>query len=57
MRNAIDCLNRAQAMERRALQCATPNLRAEMLSMAQTWRHVAQQALWQDSFDAIAPKA
>ncbi|EJL36761.1 hypothetical protein PMI01_00901, partial [Caulobacter sp. AP07] len=33
----------------RARQCDTPSLRADLLSMAETWRYVARQALWQDA--------
>jgi hypothetical protein len=55
MRNAKDCLILAQAMERRALHCATPILRAEMLSMARSWREIALQALWQDHCGANTP--
>ena len=50
MRNAKDCLAQASKMERRAQACDTANLKADMLSMAETWRHLAQQALWQDAF-------
>ena len=52
MREAKDCLARASEMERRAGACGAPNLEAELLSMAQTWRYLAQQALWQDAFIA-----
>jgi hypothetical protein len=48
MRSAKDCLAKAIDMERRAGACAAAE-RAELLSMAHTWRNIAQQALWQDS--------
>lgn len=48
MRSAKDCLAKAVDMERQAAQCEIAALRAELLSMAETWRHVALQALWQD---------
>ena len=52
MRNAKDCLARAIEMERRAGACGAGCLATELLSMAQTWRYLAQQALWQDAFIA-----
>ncbi len=48
MRSAKECLAKAAEMERQAAQCQTPALRADLISMAETWRHVALQALWQD---------
>jgi hypothetical protein len=51
MRSAAECLAQAIDMERRARLCAVPDLRADLLSMAQDWRYVAQLALWQDAFD------
>ena len=48
MRSAVECLAKAVDMERLAGLCAVPNLRVDLLSMAETWRHIAQQALWQD---------
>ena len=50
MRNAKDCLARANEMERKAGSCGAASLRTDLLSMAETWRHLAQQALWQDAF-------
>ena len=52
MRNAKDCLARASEMERQAGACDAGTLATELLSMAQTWRYLAQQALWQDAFTA-----
>lgn len=52
MRDAKDCLARASEMERRAGACGPGSLAMEVLSMAQTWRYLAQQALWQDAFAA-----
>ncbi len=49
MLSAKDCLARAAEMERSARSCDTKGLKADMMSMAETWRHLAQQALWQDS--------
>ena len=51
MRSAKECLAKAAYMERQAADCDMPRMRADLLSMAETWRHVAQQALWQDCFD------
>lgn len=48
MRSARECLAEAAEMERQASLCDSPSLRADLLSMARTWRYVAQQALWQD---------
>jgi len=52
MLSAKDCLARASDMERRAGSCGSANLETELLSMAETWRHLARQAAWQDSFAA-----
>ena len=52
MLSAKDCLARASEMERRAGSCGSASLETDLLSMAETWRHLAQQALWQDSFAA-----
>ena len=52
MLDAKNCLARASEMERRAGSCGSASLQADLLSMAETWRHLAQQALWQDSFAA-----
>jgi hypothetical protein len=52
MLSAKDCLTRASEMERRAGSCGSASLATDLLSMAETWRHLAQQALWQDSFAA-----
>lgn len=49
MLSAKTCLARASEMERQARGCDTAALRVDMLSMAETWRYLAQQALWQDS--------
>jgi hypothetical protein len=54
MRSAEDCLAKAIDMERRAADCVVVAERAELLSMAHTWRNIAQQALWQDSYDPAA---
>ena len=56
MRSAAECLVKADEMERQAGLCDTPSLRADLLSMAETWRHIAQQALWQDVLGAGAPR-
>jgi len=53
MRSAEDCLTKAADMERQAGLCPTPVLRTEFLAMAQSWRHVAQQALWQDAWASL----
>lgn len=53
MRSAEDCLAEAVDMERRAGLCGAAE-RAELLSMAHTWRNIAQQALWQDTYEASA---
>jgi hypothetical protein len=50
MFNAKDCLRRASDMERRAGSSDAAGFKADLLSMAETWRYLAQQALWQDSF-------
>jgi hypothetical protein len=50
MRSAKACLAKALDMERRAALCADAE-RAELLSMAHTWRNIAQHALWQDAYD------
>ena len=57
MRSAVECLAKAVDMERLAGLCAVPNLRVDLLSMAETWRHIAQQALWQDAVDVALPVA
>jgi hypothetical protein len=57
MRSAAECLTKAVEMERQASLCDAPILRADLLSMAETWRYVAQQALWQDVLGAGAPRA
>jgi hypothetical protein len=49
MRSAAECLVKAAEMEWQASQCDAPSLRADLLSMAETWRYVAGQALWQDA--------
>lgn len=49
MLDAKECLARASEMERRAGACGSVSLEADLLSMAETWRYLAQQALWQDS--------
>ena len=54
MRSAKDCLTKAADMERQAGLCHTPLLRTEFLAMAESWRLVAQQALWQDSWAAFS---
>jgi hypothetical protein len=53
MRSAEDCLAKAIEMEKRAKSC-TATERAELLAMAHTWRNIAQQALWQDSYHLAA---
>lgn len=56
MRSAEDCLAMAIDMERQAKTCGAVE-RAELLSMAHTWRNIAMQALWQDSYDlAVYPR-
>jgi hypothetical protein len=49
MRSAAECLLKAAEIEWQAGQCDAPSLRADLLSMALTWRYVARQALWQDA--------
>lgn len=49
MLSAKACLARASEMERRAGSCGAASLKADLLSMAESWRYLAQQALWQDS--------
>ena len=56
MRSAAECLAKATEMERQAGLCDTPRLRADLLSMAQAWRYIAQQARWQDVLDADTPR-
>jgi hypothetical protein len=51
MRSAKECMAKAAYMEREAGHCDIPKVRADLLSMAESWRYVAQQALWQDCFD------
>lgn len=53
MRSAEDCLAKAIDMEQRAKTCTAVE-RAELLAMAHTWRNIAQQALWQDSYAMAA---
>ncbi len=48
MRSAKECLAMAVDIERQAGLSEAPAYRADLLSMAQSWRHLAQQALWQD---------
>ncbi len=43
-------------MERQAGLSAAPAYRADLLSMAQSWRNLAQQALWQDCRAARFPR-
>jgi hypothetical protein len=57
MRSARECLARAIEMERQASLCDAPIVRADLLSMAETWRYVAQQALWQDIQGADASRS
>jgi hypothetical protein len=54
MRSAEDCLAKALEMEARARTCAAAPERAELLSMAHSWRNIAQQALWQDNYEDAA---
>jgi hypothetical protein len=49
MRNAKECLAMAVDIERQASLSDVPPFRADLLAMAETWRYLAQQALWQDS--------
>lgn len=53
MLNAKECLANAVEMERQAGLCDALDLRVDMLSMAETWRYLAQQALWQDALGAL----
>lgn len=46
-------MEKAVCIERQAGQSDLPKMRADLLSMAETWRYVAQQALWQDCFDKV----
>ena len=48
MRSAKECLAMAVDIERQAGLSEAAAYRADLLSMAQSWRHLAQQALWQD---------
>ena len=48
MRSAKECLAMAVDIERQAHLSDRLSYRADLLSMAQSWRHLAQQALWQD---------
>jgi hypothetical protein len=48
MRNAKECLAMAVDIERRASQSDELSFRADLLAMAESWRRLAQQALWQD---------
>lgn len=57
MRSAKDCLAKAADMERQAALCDRPALRADLLSMADSWRQVAIQALWQDRRETAKPIA
>lgn len=50
MFSARNCLARAIEMERWAGACDASAVRADMLAMAESWRYLAQQALWQDTF-------
>ena len=56
MRSAKECLAMAVDMERQAGLSAAPAYRADLLSMAQSWRNLAQQALWQDCRAARFPR-
>lgn len=48
MRSAKECLAMAADIERQAGLSGEPAYRAELLSMAESWRCLAKQALWQD---------
>ena len=56
MRTAKECLVMAADVERQAGLSDAPAHRADLLSMAETWRCLAQQALWQDSQERRAPR-
>jgi hypothetical protein len=49
MRSAKECLAMAVDIERQAHLSDTLAYRTDLLSMAESWRCLAQQALWQDS--------
>ena len=50
MRTAAQCLAMAQEMDRRATAATAAALAAEYRGMAASWRALARQAEWQDSF-------
>jgi hypothetical protein len=52
MLTSEQCLARAVDWDQRAIACAEENLREEMRSIGETWRHIARQAEWQDTFTA-----
>ncbi len=56
MRSAKECLAMAAGIERQAHRSDTLSYRADLLSMAETWRHLAQQALWQDFLGRRGPR-
>jgi len=56
MRSAKECLAMAVDIERQAHLSDTLSHRADLLSMAQTWRNLAQQALWQDCQGRLVPR-
>lgn len=49
MRTAKACLIKAEELEQQARLCPAPDHAAALISMATTWRQLAQQALWQDA--------
>jgi hypothetical protein len=56
MRSAKECLAMAVDIERQASLSDEPPFRADLLAMAETWRHLAQQALWQDGQGRRVPR-
>jgi hypothetical protein len=48
MRTEAECLAMATALERQAETCGASHETAYR-AMAETWRHVARQARWQDT--------
>jgi hypothetical protein len=56
MRSAKECLAMAVDIERQAGLSDMQVHRADLLSMAETWRHLALQALWQDCRGRRVPR-
>jgi hypothetical protein len=56
MRSAKECLAMAVDIERQASLSDESSYRADLLAMAETWRYLAQQALWQDGRGGRSPR-